>query len=109
MRAWLAIIGVVLATTGCIKEEWIDSKEPTQGGDEHSMTKRGGIAFDQRRGDCWDMPNAQACYDVGLNYELGLAVKPDPKTALEYYDKACQLEKEPEHCKAAERMRAKQD
>jgi TPR repeat protein len=109
MRAWLAVVGITLLSSGCIKEEWVDAKEPTQGGDEHAMTKRGGVAFDQRKNDCWDMPNAQACYDVGLNYELGLAVKPDAKTALEYYDKACELDKQPEHCDAAKRMRAKND
>jgi TPR repeat protein len=107
MRACFAVLGVALLVTGCLKEEWVDAKEPTQGGDEHAMTKRGGVAFDQRKSDCWDMPNAQACYDVGLNYELGLVVKPDIKTALEYYAKACQLDKEPEHCSAAERMRSK--
>ena len=29
------------------------------------------------RSDCWEMPNAQACYDVGMNYEMGLAVEPN--------------------------------
>jgi TPR repeat protein len=85
--------------------ELIEPAPPKQQGKDNPMQARGERSFDQRQTDCWDMPSAQACYEVGLNYELGLATKPDRATALEYYDKACRIEGQVEHCEAAERLR----
>ena len=88
--------------------ELIDPAPPKQQGKVNPMLARGARSFDQRQRDCWDMPSAQACYEVGLNYELGLAIKPNRATALEYYDKACGIERQPEHCEAAARLRHKE-
>ncbi len=88
-----------------VSVEFIEPEPPTQQGKENPMQDRGARSFDQRQTDCWDMPSAQACYDVGLNYELGLVVEPNRATALEYYDKACSIERQPEHCEAAKRLR----
>jgi hypothetical protein len=101
-RCWL-----LLLFCACIPAELIDPAEPTQTGKTDPMRERGAKSFEQRQRDCWDMPNAQACYDVGLNYELGLAVPIDRSTAIEYYVKACELSKDPEHCKAAKRTQQK--
>ena len=96
------------ALSGCGAADLLDIQEPTQKGKVNPMTKRGAKSIEQRKRDCLEMPNAAACYDVGTNYEMGLAVEPDATTALEFYDKACELEKQKEHCDAATRMRAKQ-
>ena len=94
--------------TGCGAEALLGIESPTQSGKVNPMTKRGAKSFDQRKRDCREMPNAQACYDVGMNYEMGLAVEPNVTTALEFYDKACELDKQKEHCEAAARLRANQ-
>jgi TPR repeat protein len=57
--------------------------------------------FAQRQRDCWDMPNAKACFEVGMNYELGVTVPRDKKEAKKYYVKACELDKRDDYCKAA--------
>ncbi|MBW2459718.1 MAG: SEL1-like repeat protein [Deltaproteobacteria bacterium] len=104
---WLGLMVSLVVAAACTKSQLklIEPGEPKQQGKENPMKARGARGFDQRQQDCWDMPSAQACYEVGLNYELGLAVKANRATALEYYDKACGLEKHPDHCQAAERLR----
>jgi len=105
---WLGLVLVLGLGAGCDQipiELPEPPAEPKQQGKENPMEARGARSFEQRQSDCWDMPSAQACYEVGLNYELGLAVKANRDTALEYYDKACGLERQPDHCQAAERLR----
>jgi hypothetical protein len=96
---------LAMALAGCIPAELIDPAEPKQVGVHSSMSKRGAKSFAQRQRDCWDMPNAEACHEVGLNHELGLAGPSDRGRALEYYDKACAISQDPEHCDAARRLR----
>jgi TPR repeat protein len=97
----------VLALSACGGADLLGVEEPTQVGVVDPIRERGAKSFDQRKRDCWEMPNAQACYDVAMNYEMGLAVDTDLKVALEFYEKACELEKQKEHCDAAERARDK--
>jgi TPR repeat protein len=100
------ILGLALLfVTACGGSDLLGIEAPKQSGKVNPMTERGARGFEQRKKDCYEMPNAQACYDVGLNYEMGLAGEPDPKLALEYYDKACELEHQEEHCEAAKRLR----
>ena len=63
-----------------------------------------GRGFAQRQRDCWDMPNGRACYEVGMDYELGVSVKKNKPEALKYYQKACELDKKDDYCKAAKRL-----
>jgi TPR repeat protein len=99
---------VALSSTGCVDTAKVfDAEEPKQKGLSNSMSKRGARDLEQRKRDCYDFPSAHACYEVGLSYELGLNVEADKKTAIEYYDKACGLEKQRDHCEAAARLRAK--
>ncbi len=95
----------LVAACSAMSLDLIEPAEPKQQGRGNSMEARGARGFQQRQRDCWDMPSAQACYEVGLNYELGLAGKANRTTALQYYDKACGLDRQPEHCEAAERLR----
>jgi TPR repeat protein len=107
-RSLALVVCSVLA--GCATpevREVFNADEPKQSGVNNSMAKRGAKDFEQRKRDCWDFPSAFACYEVGLNYELGLTVEPDRKMAIEYYDKACSLEKQRDHCDAAARLRGK--
>lgn len=93
------------AMTACTAaNELLAIEEPKQKGTANSVGKRGEADYEQRRKDCWDMPSAEACYEVGLDYELGLSTTRDPKKAAEYYTKACELEKQEEHCEAAARV-----
>src|SRR5262245_46278982 len=97
---WLA-----LALAGCAGSDMFNSDEPKQRGYVNPMAKRGAKDLEQRKKDCWDFPSAQACYEVGLDYELGLTVPQSRESAIQYYDKACGLEKQREHCEAAARMK----
>ncbi len=98
MRLGLALLWL----PACLPAE-LTPAEPTQQ-DAHPMTARGERSFAQRQRDCWDVPNAQACYEVGLRYELGLVGKPDPALAFDYYLKACEIGSDAEHCQAAKRL-----
>jgi TPR repeat protein len=104
MKRLLLITVLVLPACRTANNLFYDA--PPKQSDHAPLGGRGTRSFEQRQADCWDMPNAQACYEVGMDYELGLRdAKRDKKKALEYYDKACSLEKDPEHCEAAERLR----
>lgn len=94
-------IFVLVTLTSCAA---IDAPPPKQTERVNSLTDSGSRDFDQRKRDCWDMPSANACYEVGLNYELGLTVEADRAEAAKYYAKACDLDREPDHCKAARRL-----
>jgi TPR repeat protein len=98
---------LTLATLlGCgAPQDVLGGLEPTQSSDQGAIGEKGTVSFEQRQRDCWDMPNAEACYEVGMEYELGVHVKRNRKTAREYYRKACDLDHNAEHCQAAERMR----
>lgn len=101
----LRFIPLCVALSACGAGELLVFEDPKQAGKVNPMKDRGEKSIEQRERDCWEMPNAQACYDVGMSYEMGLAVEADPQKALEFYDEACELEKQKEHCEAAERMR----
>ena len=103
----LALLLLLMTPVACGGGDLLGIEAPGQKGKVNTMTERGAESFDQRKKDCWEMPNAQACYDVGMNYEMGLAVEPDTTVALEFYDKACELEKQKEHCDAASALREK--
>ena len=92
---------------GCASTpEFLNTEPPKQSGKDNSrLSQEGEEGFEQRQRDCWDVPNAEACYEVGMSYELGLRGPRDAKTAREYYRKACELERNPEHCDAARRMK----
>ena len=45
---------------------------PVQKGAQNPLDKMGAEDLAQRQQDCWDMPSAHACYEVGLAYEMGL-------------------------------------
>lgn len=100
-----ATLCALMLAAACGGGDLLGVEAPKQRGNVNPMRERGAKSFEQRKKDCWDMPSAQACYDVGMNYEMGLAVDPDAAVALEYYDKACELERQKEHCDAAARMR----
>ena len=101
------IVTTALLCAACGGPDVFGVDEPKQQGKVDPMAERGAKSFKQRQKDCWDMPSAQACYDVGMRYEMGIAGEADAELALEYYDKACSLEKQKDHCEAAERMRGK--
>jgi len=103
MRWYVVLLATMVA--GCLPAELVTPGEPTQSGKANPMLARGADSFAQRQRDCWDMPSAQACYEVGLNHELGLTGQPDRNTARDYYDKACAISSDREHCNAAKRMR----
>jgi len=86
--------------------ELLSTEPPKQSGKDNSaLSQQGEEGFEQRQRDCWDVPNAEACYEVGMSYEQGLRGERDPKKAREYYGKACELERNPEHCDAAKRVK----
>jgi TPR repeat protein len=110
MRPWLwcGLALALFATVACsASEDLLNFEPPKQKGLANSQNKAGQEDYQQRERDCWDMPSAQACYEVGLNYELGLTDPQDLGKAQQYYDKACELEKLAEHCDAATRLRNK--
>ncbi|MEZ4440155.1 MAG: SEL1-like repeat protein [Polyangiaceae bacterium] len=90
-----------LLTAACLPKELVDTREPTQTERENPLASMGKKDLDQRQRDCWDMPNAAACYEVGMSYELGTTVPKDASKAHEYYAKACEISRDPEHCRAA--------
>lgn len=100
-----SLCAFILAAAACGGGDLLGVEAPKQKGSVNPMRERGEKSFEQRKRDCLEMPNAQACYDVGMNYEMGLAVDPDREVALEFYDKACALEHQKGHCDAAARMR----
>jgi TPR repeat protein len=102
-RSWALLVSLAM-TAACVSD-LITVEAPKQAPQQNPLAARGQSSFEQRRRDCWEMPSAQACFDVGLNYEMGLVVAVDVTTALEFYDKACSLEKQDEHCQAAQRLR----
>ena len=89
-------------------EEMFRADEPQQQGKGNPLSKAGAKDQEQRQRDCWDMPSAQACYEVGLAHELGLSTEVNLVEAQRYYDKACGLDHNEEHCEAAERLKKKQ-
>ena len=97
------LLGGTMAA-GCIPHELVDTSPPKQTEKVNPLSADGAKSFEQRKRDCWEMPNAAACYEVGMNYELGANVDPDDATAHEYYAKACEISQDPEHCAAADRM-----
>lgn len=107
---WPGLVTTLSLVAACstVQIELIEPEEPKQKGKGNPLEARGARDYEQRQRDCWDMPSAQACYEVGLNYELGLAVKANRATALKYYEKACGLDQHPDHCEAAERLRREQ-
>lgn len=106
MLSRLLAVALVLGLVGC-KDKVFDASAPGQKGHNNPTHEMGADSFEQRQKDCWDMPNAAACYEVGLNYELGISVTQDRKEALSYYEKACDISDDPDHCEAADKMRAK--
>ncbi len=90
---------------GCSGSDLLGVEPPKQRGSVNPMAERGRDSYEQRQRDCYEMPNAAACYEVGMNYEMGLATEIDIPRAIEFYDKACSLESQKEHCDAAERLR----
>lgn len=102
----IILFGSTLAA-GCIPPELVDTSPPKQTEKVNPLSAGGAKSFEQRKRDCWEMPNAAACYEVGMNYELGANVDQDEDTAHEYYAKACEISEDPEHCSAAERMASK--
>lgn len=102
MRGWCSGFASCLWLAACLPAEMTPAEPKQQ--DTHPMAARGEKSFAQRQRDCWDMPSAPACYEVGLKFELGLVGKPDPKQAFDYYLKACEIGSEAEHCEAAKRL-----
>lgn len=100
------VAGLLFGLVAC-KDKVFDASAPGQKGHNNPTHQMGADSFVQRQKDCWDMPNAAACYEVGLNYELGISVTQDRKEALSYYQKACDISDDPDHCDAADKMRAK--
>ncbi len=101
-----ALLLLAAASTGCATAaELFRNDAPTQTGSLTPLGGGGKRSYKQRLRDCWDMPSAQACYEIGLSYELGITVRADKAEALRYYDKSCGLERQPEHCEAATRLR----
>ncbi len=100
-RLLLLLVGLA----ACGGSDLLGIEPPKQKGNVNPMAERGQAGFDQRTKDCYDMPSAAACYEVGTNYEMGLAAEPDEKKALEFYTRACELESQAEHCDAAKRLR----
>jgi TPR repeat protein len=93
-----------MVVVGACSADLLNAEAPRQQPAGNPMAERGAQDYEQRQRDCWDMPNAQACYEVGLNYELGLTTAPDRAKAGEYYKKACDMDHDAEHCAAAKRM-----
>jgi TPR repeat protein len=106
-RPWHALVLLAFASACSASRDLLEFDAPKQKGMSNSYSKAGHDDYQQRQKDCWDMPSAAACYEVGLNYELGLTDPKDLTKAQQYYDKACELEKQPEHCDAARRLREK--
>jgi len=102
----LLLVGLAAA---CLPKDLVDTSPPKQTERVNPMSAAGARDLEQRKRDCWEMPNAAACYEVGMNYELGTNVDKDVGSAQEYYAKACEISKDPEHCSAADRMAAKVD
>jgi TPR repeat protein len=100
------LVVVLFVVTGCAADP-LGVAEPKQRGVVDPMSDRGRRAYDQRARDCFEMPSAQACYDAGMSYELGIGRDADAQKALELYDRACELERDDEFCGAAARMRAR--
>ena len=100
------LLGGALAA-GCLPPELVDTSPPKQTEKVNPLSAGGAKSFEQRKRDCWEMPNAAACYEAGMNYELGANVDPDTGAAHDYYAKACEISQDPEHCSAAERMASK--
>ena len=100
--AGCAALTSCVALTSC---KLIDAPPPRQTERVNPVAESGARDFAQRKRDCWDMPSAVACYEVGLNFELGLTVETDREEAAKYYAKACELDREPDHCKAARRLK----
>ena len=102
------VISIILLTgalaAGCLPPALVDTSPPKQTEKVNPLGADGAKSFEQRKRDCWEMPNAAACYEVGMNYELGANVEQDDATAHEYYAKACAISQDPEHCSAADRM-----
>jgi TPR repeat protein len=99
------VLLLLVAACGSSPRQLVNTDEPKQTSDQGALTQKGARSFEQRQTDCWDMPSAEACYEVGMGYELGLYGERDAKTARQYYQKACELERQPEHCNAARRMK----
>ena len=89
------VVAIALSLVGC-GSDILGVEAPKQTERVNPMSERGKESFDQRQKDCWEMATAAACYEVGMNYEMGLAVETDLKKAVEYYDKACALEQQKE-------------
>ena len=102
---FFSLLTLFASLAGCGSSPLFDAPPPKQQARDNPLAARGKKSFEQRKRDCWDMPSARSCYEVGMNYELGLSEERNKATALKYYEKACQLEKLPEHCAAARRMR----
>lgn len=105
---WVMTVAALLippAASGC-DAAMFQPDTPVQKGVSSPMDKAGAESYAQRQRDCWDMPSAHACYEVGLGYELGLNGPENHREAKRYYDKACGLDSDPEHCEAAERISA---
>jgi TPR repeat protein len=101
---FLALSTSALATSACLSADLIDPAEPKQTEKVNPLSRDGARNLEQRKRDCWEMPNAAACYEVGMNYELGTNVERDKAQAHEFYDKACGISDDPEHCSAAGRV-----
>ena len=97
----IALAGVT--ATGC-DAAMFQADTPVQKGVSNPMGQAGSESYAQRQRDCRDMPSAHACYQVGLGYELGLNGPVNLPEAKRFYDKACTLDSEPEHCEAAARL-----
>ncbi len=105
LSALLLALGSAL---GCATATELFRNEPPDQTDSlNPLGGAGNRSYKQRVRDCWDMPSAQACYEVGLSFEMGITVPADRAEAVRYYDKACGLERQTEHCQAAERLRKK--
>jgi TPR repeat protein len=95
---------VCLCCTGCLSSDLISTAPPKQTEKVNPLGAEGEKSLRQREKDCWEMPNAAACYEVGMNYELGTNVEQDDRKAYEFYAKACEISDDPEHCAAADRL-----
>lgn len=99
--------GLCPVVTGCTTFDALTrSDAPKQRGKSNPVNRDSKRRFRQRARDCYEMPSAKACYDLGLNYELGLATPVDVIESRKYYKKACEIDKRKEHCEAFERMRS---
>lgn len=100
----LAATVVAFASSGCLPSGLVSTAPPKQAGKVNPLDAEGAKSLAQRERDCWEMPNAAACYEVGMNYELGANVEKSNATAHEYYAKACEISDDAEHCSAADRL-----